>query len=91
MGSEMCIRDRFRVPPEQIHEAISKTLKGLQKSESLQRAVSKLLVVDDAVLRQTVFGVDFPRPLGLAAGFDKAAIAPDCWGPIVLATRNWEP
>lgn len=79
---QLALKAMFQVPPEQIHEAISKTLKGLQKSESLQRAVSKLLVVDDAVLRQTVFGVDFPRPLGLAAGFDKAAIAPDCWGPI---------
>ncbi|MCQ9168371.1 dihydroorotate dehydrogenase (quinone), partial [Corynebacterium amycolatum] len=77
---QLALKAMFQVPPEQIHEAISKTLKGLQKSESLQRAVSKLLVVDDAVLRQTVFGVDFPRPLGLAAGFDKAAIAPDCWG-----------
>lgn len=79
---QLALKAMFQVPPEKIHETMTKTLQGLQKSESLQRAVAKLFVVDDAVLRQTVFGVDFPRPLGLAAGFDKAATSPDCWGPI---------
>lgn len=31
---------------------------------------------DDARLRQTVFGLDFPNPLGMAAGFDKNARVP---------------
>nr|WP_120492528.1 quinone-dependent dihydroorotate dehydrogenase [Corynebacterium lactis] len=79
---QLALKAMFTVPPERIHEAISATLRGLQKSQPLQRALAKLLVVDDPALRQTVFGVDFPRPLGLAAGFDKAATAPDCWGPI---------
>src|SRR4051812_14181839 len=30
-------------------------------------------------LRQTLFGVEFPNPLGLAAGFDKNAVAVDHW------------
>jgi dihydroorotate dehydrogenase len=34
---------------------------------------------DDPRLRQTFFSVDFPNPLGLAAGFDKNAVAVDRW------------
>src|SRR4051812_26243962 len=33
----------------------------------------------DPRLRQTLFGVDFPNPLGLAAGFDKNAVAIARW------------
>ncbi len=32
---------------------------------------------DDAVLRMSVWGRDFPNPIGLAAGFDKHAEVPD--------------
>lgn len=42
----------------------------------------RLLVIDDPVLAQTVAGLDFPRPLGLAAGFDKNATEVDIWGPL---------
>ncbi len=35
---------------------------------------------EDARLRQTVFGLDFPNPLGMAAGFDKNARVP---GPLL--------
>jgi dihydroorotate dehydrogenase len=32
---------------------------------------------DDPILAQNVFGLDFPNPVGMAAGFDKDARAPD--------------
>jgi dihydroorotate dehydrogenase len=32
---------------------------------------------DDPILAQNVFGLDFTNPLGVAAGFDKDAMAPD--------------
>ncbi|NUR30379.1 MAG: quinone-dependent dihydroorotate dehydrogenase [Catenulispora sp.] len=35
--------------------------------------LERLFPARDAVLKQTVFGVDFPAPFGLAAGFDKDA------------------
>ena len=35
--------------------------------------LERLFPVHDAVLKQTVFGVEFPAPFGLAAGFDKNA------------------
>lgn len=37
----------------------------------------RLCVRSDPMLRSRVAGVDFPNPLGLAAGFDKNAEAPD--------------
>ena len=30
-------------------------------------------------LEKTLFGVSFPNPVGLAAGFDKDAVAPERW------------
>lgn len=35
--------------------------------------LERLFPVHDAVLKRTVFGVEFPAPFGLAAGFDKNA------------------
>lgn len=48
----------------------------------LRALISKILVVDDPILRSTVFGLDFRAPLGLAAGFDKNADGVDVWGPL---------
>src|SRR5207248_1414047 len=45
-------------------------------------AMSKILVIDDPILRNNAFGVEFPAPLGLAAGFDKDATGVDAWAPL---------
>ncbi|KGF17991.1 quinone-dependent dihydroorotate dehydrogenase [Corynebacterium freneyi] len=76
------LKAMFQLPPERIHVMMNDWLARLQRTPKARRAIARLLVVDDPVLRQTVFGVDFPRPLGLAAGFDKAATAADCWADI---------
>ena len=39
--------------------------------------VPPVRVPDDPVLRQRLWGLDFPNPVGLAAGFDKDAEVPD--------------
>ena len=59
----------FALEPEVAHEA---TLKALENGLYLRAAGS-----DDQVLRQTVFGLDFPNPVGMAAGYDKDARVPD--------------
>ncbi len=41
----------------------------------ISRGMVRTRVFEDPSLRQTLFGVDFPNPLGLAAGFDKNATA----------------
>jgi dihydroorotate dehydrogenase len=33
--------------------------------------------IDDPALRVSLWGLDFPHPIGLAAGFDKDADVPD--------------
>jgi dihydroorotate dehydrogenase len=58
----------FALGPEDAHEA---TLKALEAG-LYPRPIS----ADDPVLRQTVFGLDLPNPVGIAAGFDKDARVP---------------
>ena len=72
----------FLLPPERIHGIISGALQTLHLATPVNRVMEKAVRVHDPVLRQTVFGVDFPAPLGLAAGFDKNAEAIDSWGAI---------
>lgn len=76
------LKAMFMMDPERVHVLMNDWLARLQRMPKLRGAIARVLVVDDPVLRQTVFGVDFPRPLGLAAGFDKAATAADCWADI---------
>lgn len=72
----------FRIPPEQIHGMMSVALGLLNVAKPLNRAMEKVVRVHDPVLEQELFGVNFPAPLGLAAGFDKNATAVDAWGAI---------
>lgn len=59
----------FALDPEDAHEA---TIKALERGLH-----PRSLGADDAVLRQKVFGVEFPNPIGVAAGYDKDARAAD--------------
>jgi dihydroorotate dehydrogenase len=60
----------FRFDPEKIHEvALSALRKGVFQTRPFQ----------NASLAQELFGVRFPNPLGLAAGFDKNAVALNYW------------
>lgn len=78
-GYQGLLKLMFQLDPEQIHTIINKGLGGLQKATPVNRALSKVVAVNDPILSQEVFGVTFPRPLGLAAGFDKNGAAPDAW------------
>lgn len=60
----------FQMDPERAHElALKAVRKGLVKTKGC----------DHLGLKRTVFGVDFPNPVGLAAGFDKNGVALDKW------------
>ena len=59
----------FALDPEDAHEA---TIKALERGLHPRQ-----LGADDPVLRQTVFGLEFPNPVGVAAGYDKDARAAD--------------
>lgn len=75
------LKGMFRVDPEKIHEIMNSGLGALHKLTPVNRGMATV-AYHDPVLEQQLFGVHFPRPLGLAAGFDKNAAAADSWGAI---------
>jgi dihydroorotate dehydrogenase len=60
----------FRVDAEIVHE---------RAMWAIQRGWFRARPFESPLLQQTLFGVKFPNPLGLAAGFDKNALALDQW------------
>lgn len=79
---QLALKGMFKLAPERIHLIMMGALSGLQKAPLLHRGLHKVVPVNDSVLEQVVFGVKFPRPLGLAAGFDKNAAAADTWSAV---------
>ncbi|MEJ4112515.1 quinone-dependent dihydroorotate dehydrogenase [Corynebacterium kroppenstedtii] len=78
----LALQGMFRLEPETIHALMTRAFSLLQRMPIVHRAVEKTWAVHEDVLEQNVFGVRFPRPLGLAAGFDKSATSPDVWAPL---------
>ncbi len=76
------LRLMFLIPPERIHRIISATIVATMRVPALRALSARVLARHDPILRQQVFGVDFPAPLGLAAGFDKSATAVNAWGQL---------
>ncbi len=76
------LRLMFLLPPERIHHLAFGALRAVAIVPPLRYLAERLFVADDPRLRTTAFGVDFPAPLGLAAGFDKNADGIDAWAPI---------
>jgi dihydroorotate dehydrogenase len=72
----------FLVPPERIHHLVFLVLRLITGFGPTRALASKILAVDDPILDNTVFGVRFPNPVGMAAGFDKDAKGVDAWGPL---------
>jgi len=68
-----------------LYDALARPLLGLIKPESAHRLAIKGLKVapfpnrgdDDPLLAVRAFGLNFPNPIGMAAGFDKHAEVPD--------------
>lgn len=78
----VALKQMFRIPPERIHGLMSRGLECVSSSEAAQAVLRKLFVVDEPSLAQDIAGIHFPRPLGLAAGFDKDAKGLNAWGPL---------
>lgn len=72
----------FRLRPERIHGLMATALHTAAGITPVRRGLRALLPVTDPVLAQRIAGLDVPRPLGLAAGFDKDATMADIWGPL---------
>jgi dihydroorotate dehydrogenase len=72
----------FLVPPERSHELVFAALRGVSNAAPVRRRLGRRLAPTDPLLASTVFGVRFPGPLGLAAGFDKDGIGLNAWGAL---------
>lgn len=75
-------RMMFLVAPERIHTWIFALLRAVTASAVTRRPLARWLAPRDPVLASTVFGVTFPAPLGLAAGFDKDGLGLKTWGAL---------
>ena len=63
----------FNIDPEKVHYFTFSTLRKLFLLPGSQKLVRQKFVVEDKRLEREVFGIKFPNPVGLAAGFDKDA------------------
>ncbi|MCV7076522.1 quinone-dependent dihydroorotate dehydrogenase [Mycobacterium szulgai] len=72
----------FLVPPERVHTLVFAGLRGATAGAPVRRRLRRALGPTDPVLASTVFGVRFPGPLGLAAGFDKDGTGLGTWGAL---------
>lgn len=63
----------FRCDPEFVHDAITVFGIALGRNAIIRRALSICFSYSHPSLQQTHFGITFPNPIGLSAGFDKNA------------------
>ena len=64
----------FRFPPENVHYFSMNLLQGACRVNVLKGMIEKHFRVSDARLKRELFGLAFPNPVGLGAGFDKNAL-----------------
>jgi dihydroorotate dehydrogenase len=69
----------FQTDPEAAHERALTLAASLGRCRITRDAVETAFAFEDRRLRQTVFGIEFPNPVGLAAGYDKNAIGLELW------------
>src|SRR5262245_61567780 len=75
-------RAMFTVPPERIHTLVFGALRAGTATGFARHRLEAALAPQDPILRSTVFGVEFPGPMGLAAGFDKHGHGLNTWGAL---------
>ena len=63
----------FRMDAERIHETMVRRLEAAGRSERLTKLLRNRYFLEDERLAHELWGVRFPNPVGIAAGFDKNA------------------
>tara|TARA_B100000767_G_scaffold241231_1_gene237602 strand:+ start:869 stop:1888 length:1020 start_codon:yes stop_codon:yes gene_type:complete len=63
----------FLFDPEWVHHTVFSTLKIIHRIPGIGILIRSLYQVKDQRLERKIFGLTFPNPIGLAAGFDKDA------------------
>lgn len=63
----------FLISPEKVHHLVFRLLKVIFAIPGKKAVFKALYTLKDPRLEKEVFGIKFPNPVGLAAGFDKDA------------------
>jgi dihydroorotate dehydrogenase len=63
----------FSIQPEEVHHMVMKWLNRGYTMGISRQWMKKQFTVKDPTLQRTLWGITFPNPVGLAAGFDKDA------------------
>ncbi|PWH10414.1 dihydroorotate dehydrogenase (quinone) [Bacteroidetes bacterium SCGC AAA795-G10] len=63
----------FLFDPEFVHHTVFKLIKLSNKIPGISNLIRSIFVIKDKRLERHLFGLTFPNPVGLAAGFDKDA------------------
>ncbi|MFN3343223.1 MAG: quinone-dependent dihydroorotate dehydrogenase [Flavobacteriales bacterium] len=63
----------FLFDPEKVHHFIFRMIRFTQAIPGMKSLIRKSFVIKNRQLEREVFGITFPNPVGLAAGFDKDA------------------
>jgi len=63
----------FLFNPEWVHHTVFKSIKIANKIPGISSLLRSAYVIKDKSLERKLFGLIFPNPVGLAAGFDKDA------------------
>jgi len=74
----------FQADAEVAHEHMLKLAGWMGRWRVGREAAETLFVIDNRRLRQTVFGIEFPNPVGLGAGYDKNAVGLEFWPALGL-------
>jgi dihydroorotate dehydrogenase len=69
----------FSLPPETAHHLV---LGALQAASSFPFTLGALHSFRPVAKPRTIFGLNFPNPIGLAAGFDKNGVALPAWAAL---------
>jgi dihydroorotate dehydrogenase len=71
-----------RIDAERVHRITARGLRAVNRIPLKRRLLRALLAPRDPALQVRALGLDFPSPLGLAAGFDKDAAGCDAYATL---------
>ncbi|MDB9372227.1 quinone-dependent dihydroorotate dehydrogenase [Nodularia sphaerocarpa] len=76
-----------KADPEWLHQQTIRSLSWLSQTSNpsahwVNQRLQQSLCLKDPRLEQNLFGLKFPNPLGLAAGFDKDGVAANIWSSL---------
>src|SRR5919202_3766437 len=88
LGIRPILFSALKADPEYLHQQSIRLLGWLDRTSTtqpthwLQTQLLQAFCLRDAAIDQSLWGLKFPNPVGLAAGFDKDGQSPGIWGTL---------